>query len=96
LLVLHPASKQQFENDSQMLAHEAQGNSKLWRRFWEHKDMFHDIRFAYALTAHRSQGSTYTNCFVDYQDVLYNRNRREAFQCLYVAASRARKKLYLA
>jgi exodeoxyribonuclease-5 len=96
LLVLHPASKQQFENDSQMLAHEAQGNSKLWRRFWDHKDMFHDIRFAYALTAHRSQGSTYTNCFVDYQDVLYNRNRREAFQCLYVAASRARKKLYLA
>jgi ATP-dependent exoDNAse (exonuclease V) beta subunit len=33
---------------------------------------------------------------VDYQDVLYNRNRREAFQCLYVACSRAQKKLFLA
>lgn len=96
LLVIHPASKQQHDNDCQLLAHEAQANSKLWRRFWDLKDLFHDIRFAYALTAHRSQGSTYTNCFVDYQDVLYNRNRREAFQCLYVAASRARKKLYLA
>ena len=80
LLVLHPASKQQFENDSQVLAHEAQGNSKLWKRFWEHKDMFHDIRFAYALTAHRSQGSTYTNVFVDYQDTLYNRNQDRSVQ----------------
>lgn len=96
LLVLHPASKQQHDNDCQLLAHEAQANSKLWRRFWDLKDLFHDVRFAYALTAHRSQGSTYQNVLVDYQDVLYNRNRREAFQCLYVATSRASKRLYLA
>lgn len=96
LLVLHPASKQQFENDCQLLAHEAQANSKLWRRFWDLKDIFHDVRFAYALTAHRSQGSTYQNTFVDFQDVLYNRNRTEAFKCLYVACSRAQKRLYLA
>lgn len=96
LMVCHPVSAQQFANDCEMLAHEARGNPKLWKRFWEHKDIFHDVRFAYALTAHRSQGSTYMNCYVDYQDVLYNRNRREAFQCLYVAASRARKKLFLA
>jgi exodeoxyribonuclease-5 len=96
LLVIHPISKQQHDNDCQLLAHEAQANSKLWRRFWDLKDLFHDVRFAYALTAHRSQGSTYRNVLVDYQDVLYNRNRREAFQCLYVACSRAQKKLYLA
>jgi hypothetical protein len=96
LLVIHPSSKAQHENDCQLLAHEAQANPKLWRRFWDLKDLFHDVRFAYALTAHRSQGSTYRNAFVDYQDILYNRNRREAFQCLYVAASRAQKKLYLA
>jgi len=96
LLVIHPASKQQHDNDCQLLAHEAQANPKLWRRFWDLKDLFHDIRFAYALTAHRSQGSTYQNVLVDYQDVLYNRNRTEAFKCLYVACSRASKRLYLA
>lgn len=96
LMVCHPVSAQQFANDCEMLAHEARGNPKLWKRFWEHKDIFHDIRFAYALTAHRSQGSTYNNCYVDFQDILYNRNRREAFQCLYVAVSRARKRLFLA
>lgn len=96
LLVIHPASKEAHANDCQVLAHEAQANPKLWRRFWDLKDLFHDIRFAYALTAHRSQGSTYQNVLVDYQDVLYNRNRTEAFKCLYVATSRASKRLYLA
>jgi AAA domain/UvrD-like helicase C-terminal domain len=96
LLVIHPASKQQHDNDCQLLAHEAQANPKLWRRYWDLKDLFHPIKFAYALTAHRSQGSTYRNVYVDYQDVLFNRDRTEAFKCLYVACSRAQKKLYLA
>lgn len=96
LLVIHPESKQAFDNDSQALAHEARGNSKLWKRFWEHKELFHDIRYAYSITAHRSQGSTYNTCFVDFQDILYNRNRKEAFQCLYVACTRPTTKLILA
>lgn len=96
LLVIHPSSKQQFDNDSQELAHQARGNPKLWKRFWEHKELFHDVRYAYAITAHRSQGSTYENCFVDFQDILYNRNRKEAFQCLYVACTRPTTRLFLA
>ncbi len=96
LLVIHPQSAQQFANDSQGLAHEAKGNGKLWKRYWEHKELFHDIRYAYALTAHRAQGSTYENVWVDFQDILYNRNRKEAFQCLYVACSRPTTRLYLA
>jgi exodeoxyribonuclease-5 len=95
LLVCHPISQQLFVNDCEMLAHEARGNPRLWKRFWEHKEIFHDIKFAYALTAHRSQGSTYTNVYVDYADVLYNRDRVEAFKCLYVACSRARKRLFM-
>ena len=96
LLVVHPMSAQDFHNDSQQLAFEARGNPRLWKRFWEHKEIFHDVRFAFALTGHRSQGSTYENVYVDYQDTLYNRNRVEAFKCLYVETSRARKCLYLA
>lgn len=96
LLVIHPASKQAFDNDAEQLAHLARGNSKLWKRFWEHKELFHDVRYAYAITAHRSQGSTYNTAFVDYQDILYNRNRKEAFQCLYVASTRPTTKLLLA
>lgn len=96
LIVIHPDSKAQFDNDSQHLAHEAKANGKLWKKFWEHKALFHDIKYAYALTAHRAQGSTYENVWVDYQDVLLNRNRLEAFQCLYVACSRPTTRLKLA
>ena len=96
LLVIHPSSRQEFDNDCQALAHEARGNPKLWKRFWQHKELFHDIRYAYAITAHRSQGSTYETAFVDYQDILYNRNRKEAFQCLYVACTRPTTRLILA
>jgi hypothetical protein len=96
LLVIHPDSAAEFERDSMHKAHDAKGNSKLWKKFWDHKELFHDIKYAYALTAHRAQGSTYENVWVDYQDVLYNRNRKEAFQCLYVACSRPTTRLHLA
>jgi len=96
LLVIHPSSVQQFNNDSERLAHEARGNGKLWSSFWAHKELFHEVKYAYALTTHRSQGSTYQNVWVDYDDILYNRNRTEAFQCLYVACSRPTTRLYLA
>lgn len=96
LLVIHPASVTQFEEDCQALAHKARGMPKLWKAFWALKELFHDVKYAYALTAHRAQGSTYENVWVDATDILYNRNRKEAFQCLYVAASRPTTRLYLA
>lgn len=96
LLVLHPESRVQFDIDSQHLAHEAKANPKLWQKFWRHKELFHGVKYAYALTAHRSQGSTYQSVWVDYQDILLNRSRKEAFQCLYVACSRPTTQLILA
>ena len=95
LLVLHPESKNSFERDCEALAAEARANGRMWKKFWEKKDLFHDARYAYAITAHRSQGSTYENVWVDFQDILMNRNRKEAFQCLYVACSRPTTRLVL-
>lgn len=95
LLVIHPSSIQHFKNDSEFLAHEAKANPRLWKNFWEHQDLFHQVKYAYALTAHRSQGSTYENVWVDSEDILYNRNRKEAFQCLYVACSRPTTRLWV-
>lgn len=95
LTVLHPESKQAYDNDCQSLAHEASSNPKMWKKFWNLKELFHEIRYAYAITAHRAQGSTYHTVFVDSVDILMNRNRKEAFQCLYVACSRPTTKLIL-
>lgn len=96
LIVQHPATQAKFENDLQEIAHQAASNGKLWRTFHQKKELFHDIRHGYALTAHRAQGSTWQQCFVDTQDILSNRfNRTEAFQCLYVASTRPSRWLHL-
>ena len=60
-----------------------------------------DLDYGFALTSHKSQGSTFDTSFVDVIDIVYDKyghpytdvediNRR-----LYVAASRCRNKLYL-
>ena len=96
LLVIHPDSATQFNNDCEAMAFQARTNPGLWKKFWNLKELFHEVKYAYAITAHRSQGSTYESVWVDYQDILLNRNRKEAFQCLYVACSRPTTRLILA
>lgn len=93
--VLHPESQLRYASQCEDLAAAARSNSRLWRKFWDYKDAFHALRHAYALTAHRVQGSTYDTTFVDYRDVLLNRNRQEAFRCLYVACTRPKRALVL-
>ena len=96
LWVLHPASAAVFAQDCESLAHAARSDGRLWRKFWNLKDLFHEVKYAYAITAHRAQGSTYENVYVDTGDILLNRNRKEALQCLYVATSRPTTRLFLA
>lgn len=62
--------------------------AQLWDSYWALRDAFHDVRYGYALTAHRSQGSTFTSVFADCTDIHRNPNKEEAFRCMYVACSR--------
>jgi exodeoxyribonuclease-5 len=95
--LIHEDSQLDFNREVERLA--AEGRAKVsggWKRFWGFKESFHAARHAYAITAHRSQGSTYQIAFVDYRDILINRNRQEAFRCFYVGSTRPKKELYLA
>lgn len=65
---------------------------------------FANMDHAYSVTAHRTQGSTYNNVFIDYLDIksILNIshgeevNSEEYFhRCLYTAVSRASEKLYI-
>jgi len=94
--LLHPNSQAEYEREIGRRAAMARENRKLWGSYWELKDAFHSARHAYAITAHRAQGSTYETAFVDYRDILLNRDRHEALQCLYVACSRPKKQLFVA
>jgi exodeoxyribonuclease-5 len=67
---------------------------RAWTDFWNTKNKFEEVRYGYALTAHRSQGSTLQECYIDQQDILSNFKGIEAYQCLYVACTRPTKVLH--
>lgn len=73
---------------------QGQGRKTAWADFWDTKHLFNRVRYGYALTAHRAQGSTYKDVWIDQMDILSNPNKREAFRCLYVAATRPTTNLY--
>lgn len=60
-----------------------------------------DLDYAFAITSHKSQGSTYDNVFVDVNDMIFTStgstyaDYEQMLRRLYVACSRARKELVL-
>ena len=66
-----------------------------WKEFWKTKKSFHDINYCYALTVHKSQGSTFNNVFVDIPDICLNRKATERNKLLYVAVTRAAERVFL-
>lgn len=97
LRAIHEDAEDDYQRELGRLATEARqpGNGKLWRRFWGLKYRFHSIRHSFAITAHRAQGSTFTNVFADASDILKNPDRETAYRCLYVAVSRPSEKLFV-
>lgn len=68
---------------------------KRWDLFWKLKEAFGSVSYGYALTAHRSQGSSFLYTFVDAGDIMLNRKIDERTKCLYVGCSRASKELWV-
>lgn len=60
-----------------------------------------DIDYGFAITAHKSQGSTYDNIFVDVNNIIYDSNgnpytnQDDLLRRLYVGCSRAKTRLIL-
>jgi exodeoxyribonuclease-5 len=93
---LTPEGQFALNNRLNELSMEAkQGKRYKWAEFWRLKEAFNEVRHSYAITSHRSQGSSYTKTFVDLEDIMLNRNRNEAFRSLYVACTRQREELYI-
>jgi exodeoxyribonuclease-5 len=67
------------------------------KRAWDTKRKFADIDYAYTLTSHKAQGSTYKNVIVVEDDILEVSmiDNVEKSQSLYVAITRASDKVYI-
>lgn len=69
--------------------------AKDWQAFYFFKEFIADLRHTHALTIHKSQGSSFDNVVIDLQDMKSCTDNSLARKLLYVAVSRARKKVHL-
>lgn len=77
---------------------ERQGTEKAktkWIRYYKFQEKFAEIKYNYAITAHKSQGSTYQNTLIILDDLLKNPRVHERNRILYTSCTRSSDKLYL-
>lgn len=60
-----------------------------WTRYFALKNNHADLRFRYACTGHKSQGSTYHTVYIDLSDMETCFDKKTLLRLLYVAVSRA-------
>jgi ATP-dependent exoDNAse (exonuclease V) alpha subunit len=100
--ILHEHDRKEFDIVLQGIADAAHavtyGNpmkKHLWRSFFDLKKMFAQVKYNYAITAHKSQGSTYDNTLVLDWDISENKKIEERNRIRYVSFTRARNLLLI-
>ncbi len=94
-LVLSPRSWEDYNDklaESVRLARTPKGS---WGNYRALKETFIDLRPPYAITAHKSQGSTYSHVFIDVSDIYRIKVASEADRAFYVAVTRASQSVYI-
>lgn len=100
--LVHEDSDQTYRDFLDSLIHAAksakQGSYEAidaWRQYYRVQEIFADVNYNYAITAHKSQGSTYQNVFVMEGDIDFNRRIVERNRIKYTAFTRPSKKLFI-
>lgn len=96
--VIDPVNAKLWERNCQELANQARSadkeyvRKKRWAEFWEHKGILADVAYAYAMTSHATQGSTYDYAFVDRENIysVKKASFKTRMRSFYVAMTRAR------
>lgn len=96
VIVYVPDNVIQFKQKLKALARQCKTGNAEWHKFYWYQDNFGDLRFPYASTVHKAQGSTYGYVLIDLQDIFQRwPDPAEAARLLYVAVSRAKYGVYL-
>lgn len=66
---------------------------KEWKKYFEIKETWLDLRPLYASTVHKAQGSTYDTVFLDLADIGANWEATDTARLLYVGITRAAKQV---
>ena len=96
--ILHEDSEMDFKKLANLLklrAIEKKGKDKSWLVYYNFLRKYADVNFAYAISAHKSQGSTYNTTFVLEDDIDMNWDVVERNRIKYTAYTRSSRKLYV-
>ena len=100
--ILHEDSEELFDELLEILRQYAlskrqgTGEAKMaWMDFYEFKKEFFTVRYSYAITCHKSQGSTYDIAVVLESDIDANHKIYEKNRILYTASTRPRQDLII-
>ena len=94
VMVVHENSEIAFANARRKL----QDYTKLgmsWKTWFEFTEQFLKFHYQYALTIHKSQGSTYKTAILNMVDINRNKNMLESPRLWYTAITRAAKNIYM-
>jgi exodeoxyribonuclease-5 len=91
-LVLHEDEHERYTDELESRRLAAKEGNGSWKYFYDLRERFARLDYAYACTVHRSQGSTFDTVFVDHRDLRACRGgERDAL--LYVAVTRPARRL---
>jgi len=88
--VLHESSEKAFWYMMKKLK-----QRKNWEEYTKMIEKFADVKYNYAITAHKSQGSTYRTVFLMEDDIDQNRKTLERNRIKYTACTRPKNKLFI-
>ena len=81
------------EHFNALLSH--YGKARNWKKYFDLKNYYPDLRPHDASTVYKAQGSTYDTVFVDLGNISTCHNANQAARMLYVALSRPRTRIVL-
>ena len=91
--IVHNSYKETYASRLQSLASRAgvgKGSKGLWREFWSLNDAFMDVKDIYAMTSHKSQGSTFNHTYIYADDFIKFGVSLEILRLMYTAITRSR------
>lgn len=95
IIVIHESSEEHFEKLKNNIISKVKSKQLNWHDYYRFIEQFADLSYNHAITAHRSQGSTYGVAIINIGNINICRSDVEKERLLYTAITRASKTVVL-